>query len=185
MSKVQNYITQSLAAAGFAVINGSVAFELRPDIFASAQEAYRYFIGGAGDVVARFFPGSLTLEATIEGITDDVTIITKSADQLAERIGWITGRKVSNLTKAGEGKAKAAQMGTIAKVVPLQEVTRACGECYHHRGGVPCVKTGERVQAPNARRQCREFEPASNISDRRNGKELWPELLAEPTGDAA
>jgi len=39
MNKTWLYSTQSLAAAGFAIMSSVVAWRLRPDLWASAQEA--------------------------------------------------------------------------------------------------------------------------------------------------
>lgn len=91
MNKTQLYATQSLAACGFAVMASVAAFRLRPDLWASGQ-----------DCAFDFKPNSTRIEgtsrvmATIPGV-GIMPVLTRSTDQLAQRIEWVTGFKVEKI----------------------------------------------------------------------------------------
>ncbi|CQR43088.1 exported hypothetical protein [Thiomonas sp. CB3] len=87
------YIAQSLATTGFAVIASSIAFELRPDLYASWQSAMVTL--REPEVTP---PGCKRLIVELDG--HQTLVLARSTDHLAERIHWVTGRVVGAITEA-------------------------------------------------------------------------------------
>lgn len=90
MSKSHTYAAQSLAASGLAVMNWHIALELRPDLWAGAQDCRLTF------QAKHEFAGTHCLTATLEGY-GDVLVYARSLDLLESRIEWICGRRVLDL----------------------------------------------------------------------------------------
>lgn len=101
-TKTKQYAIQSLAACGFAVMRSTVAWQLRPDLWSSAQDC------GVGFAKVEI-EGTQRLNVTLAGI-GDVPVLTRSLDRLAERIEWITGYKVLKIEveQTGESAKKSA-----------------------------------------------------------------------------
>lgn len=92
MSKTLDYLAQSLAATGFAIVDSQWAYTLRPDLWSTGQEC-----------VMDFRPQKiLTLErtkrmiATIDG--RQIPLLARGTKDLVNRIEMLTGAKVENLT---------------------------------------------------------------------------------------
>ena len=86
-TKTQQYAIQSLASGGFAVMRSTVAWQLRPDLWSSAQECGIDFSGKVA------IEGVTRLNVTLDGV-GVVPVLTRSMGHLAERIQWVTGRMV-------------------------------------------------------------------------------------------
>jgi len=83
----EKYARQAIAASGLAILDPRIAFELRPDLWASAQDCRITFRR------AQKFEGTHRVTATIEDY-GDVLVCTRSLDALEQRIQWIAGRRV-------------------------------------------------------------------------------------------
>lgn len=83
-TKTQQYAIQSLAACGFAVMRSTVAWQLRPDLWSSAQEC------GIDFACKVILDGVTRVNVTLDGV-GVVPVLTRSIGHLAERIQWITG----------------------------------------------------------------------------------------------
>lgn len=83
----EKYARQAIAASGLTILDPRIAFELRPDLWASAQDCRITFRR------AQKFEGTHRVTATIEDY-GDVLVCTRSLDALKQRIQWIAGRRV-------------------------------------------------------------------------------------------
>lgn len=92
----KRYVAQCLAGSGFAVLDSRIAWQLRPDLWASGQDCA--MSGWAIDV-----PGTVRMSAEIAGY-GRVRILARSADNLAQRIEWIVGAKVEHLEAVSEAE---------------------------------------------------------------------------------
>ena len=125
-TKTQQYAIQSLAASGFAVMRSTVAWQLRPDLWGSAQEC-------GMDFGKAFVEGAKRLNVTLEGV-GSVQLLTRSTDLLAERIQWVTGIKVLKIEEEKpavpvqekqpltEGQKKAAERLQELKKLAAQDL---------------------------------------------------------------
>lgn len=89
-TKTKQYAHQCIAASGFAVMNSNFAWQLRPDLWASAQDC------GVGFNRNVTVEGAQRLTAKLHG-GGNVLVLTKSTDMLEKRIEWVTGQKVLEL----------------------------------------------------------------------------------------
>jgi hypothetical protein len=96
-TKTKQYVHQSLASSGFAVMSSVVAYRLRPDLWASGQECSFFKRGMLVENVER-------MTVTVEGL-GDVLVLTRSTDMLAKRFEWVTGFKVEKIATALEQSA--------------------------------------------------------------------------------
>lgn len=92
MNKPLIYALQCLAASGIAVMNSSIAWKLRPDLWASGQDCALGFnrlltIPGARRYVA----------ILMDGMVGEVIVLARSDDMLEKRLEWLTGHKVEKL----------------------------------------------------------------------------------------
>jgi hypothetical protein len=109
-SKVQRYVIEQLAAAGFAVLSARVAFKLRPDVWASAMNCggdfsealpkLRQYVGS--------LPGVSLFETQMESTPDWVMVATRSTNMLSQRIEWVTGESLNGLRPVTEVKPTVA-----------------------------------------------------------------------------
>lgn len=86
-SRSETFIRQNIAAAGVAVLDPRIAYELRPDLWASQQDCVMTFrrkqeVAGANRVIA-----------VVAGY-GPVLVAARSMDNLAQRLEWITGKQV-------------------------------------------------------------------------------------------
>lgn len=89
-TKTKQYAHQCLASAGFAIMAPTFAWQLRPDLWASAQDCGVSFASGitaegAKRLLARFADGT------------QAPILTRSMDMLEKRISWVAGQEVVGL----------------------------------------------------------------------------------------
>jgi len=126
MSKATDYVAQSLASAGFALVDGEFARTLRPDLWHDGIQA----AGDIGEAIRHNalmgLHGVLWGVATFEGSGRPVPVVTRSTDALATRIQWITGRKVLRLeqAEAPAARPKAAQPGAVTQDAAWVEAQR-------------------------------------------------------------
>lgn len=120
MSKAHTYVVQSLAHAGFALVDGEVAAILRPDLWHDG-------IQSTGDIAEAIRNNSLLGlrdvtwgVAGIEGIARPVPVVARNTDALATRIAWVTGRKVTSLEQ-GEPPVAKPRAPADAAVARSQE----------------------------------------------------------------
>lgn len=78
------YAHQCLAASGLAVMNWQIAWELRTDLWASAQDCRLTFSP------AQNIEGARRLVATFPTY-GEVQVYARSLDSLEQRVGWIVG----------------------------------------------------------------------------------------------
>lgn len=96
-----SFALQCLAASGIAIMDPRIAYELRPDMWASLQDcAITFRKKQKADRVLR-------MTATLEGF-GPVLVLARSLDQLAQRLEWVIGRPVLDL-KLAESEAPAAE----------------------------------------------------------------------------
>lgn len=189
-TKSKTYIHQSLAACGFAVLSASVAWKLRPDLWASAQDCGMDF--RSADV-----EGTQKVTAYLAGI-GPVSVLTRSLDLLDSRIEWVTGCFVEAINDAPSvTKAAHAVAPVVVKVADMRagkdygiataEGPRTCGECHNLTAGGTCKAAarcvldfvaGEYRPLPNAPRKCLGFTAKFEAMDGRSGRALWPEIAA-------
>ena len=111
-TKTKQYAIQSLAACGFAVMRSTVAWQLRPDIWSSAQECGMDF--SRIDV-----EGAQPISVTLAGI-GIVPVLARSLDRLAERIEWITGHQV---LKVEAGQTASPTNSSLQTIPEAQKAT--------------------------------------------------------------
>ena len=87
------YTHQCVAASGIAVMDSRIAYELRPDLWASDQDCFMTFRK------AQKVEGVQRLTVTFEGY-GHVLVVARSLDNLAKRLEWIVGRPVLALKPA-------------------------------------------------------------------------------------
>ena len=99
-SKVQRYIIEQLAGAGFAILDFQVAFKLRPDIWVVSFGARNDFIESQRrlDQYAEIV-GVEKLLVTFKDAPEPVRVIARSDDDLGRRILWLTGRRVLSIVE--------------------------------------------------------------------------------------
>jgi hypothetical protein len=117
-TKTKQYAHQCLAACGFAVMRSEVAWQLRPDLWGSAQECGVTF--GRVDI-----EGAQRMTATLAGI-GETPVLTRSTDRLAERIEWVTGIKVEKIeAEQSAGPVMCAQpFGGEAQRMAVDKLAR-------------------------------------------------------------
>lgn len=87
------YVHQCIASSGLAVMDSRIAWQLRPDMWASDQDCFMTFRK------AQNVEGVQRMTATFEGY-GPVLVLARSLDQLAQRLQWIVGRPVLELKPA-------------------------------------------------------------------------------------
>lgn len=87
-TKTHAYLSQSLAATGFALLDSQMAYLLRPDLWATGQDCAMDFRPEKILTIQRV----TRMTATIEGRR--IPVLVRSTVNLAERIEEITGCKV-------------------------------------------------------------------------------------------
>lgn len=89
----EKYARQAIAASGLVILDPRIAFELRPDLWASAQDCRITFRR------AQKFEGTHRVTATIDGY-GEVLVCARSLDALEQRIQWVAGRRVLSVKPA-------------------------------------------------------------------------------------
>jgi len=189
-NRIESYVHQSLAGAGFAVLDPSVAATLRPDLWGSGNggieaswefsRAENMLNGLQG--VRRFF-------IRLDGSTRDIPVVARSSEYLATRIEWTLGRAVLDLVEVAQKSApvaptvpqtKAASIDRFPDIVTA-EPGRTCSQCDHVSAAGSCIRakdTGLSFPPPNLKHRCLWFKPHWNSTDSRTGRQLWPEIVA-------
>lgn len=98
-SKVQRYLIEALAMTGFCVLNAGIAFQLRPDIWATRMNAGGDFSDAHRRLHERLLslPGVILFEIQLAGDDDWHLVATRSTSDLHARIEQITGLAVTGL----------------------------------------------------------------------------------------
>lgn len=191
MSKrIESYIHESLAGAGFALLDPVIAATLRPDLWgvgnggmeASWEFSHAKNMSGL-DGLRRF-------AVRIEGAAQDIPVVARSSDYLAMRIEWVVGRPVLDLFELTENRPAAVPQPTKARAesfsidrhpgVATAEPGRTCSSCDHLTAGHACRKakdTGMAYPPANMPHRCLSYVPLWNATDSRKGPQLWPELV--------
>lgn len=119
MNKSKLYATQALAACGFAVMASVVAYRLRPDLWASGQDC-AFDFKGSGLLI----DGAFRVMAIVDGV-GTFPVLTRSRDQLAQRIEWVTGFKVERIEDepAAQDAAPTNQV-TAAEIRAREQLAR-------------------------------------------------------------
>lgn len=189
--KGKTYAGACLAGSGFVILDAEIAMTLRPDLWWSGIEA-------AGDVsTARFrqvieaWPHLSRFSCRIDGADHNVVVLTRSSDQLAQRIEWIVGRPVHGLVAVPTGpntlpvapavpRTPNAFAGDLHVGVATANGPRTCSSCENFTAGHTCRAAKDSgIEQPLSRvpRRCIAYTPLWDYSDQLTGAKLWPELL--------
>lgn len=137
-SRSVSYARQCLAASGFAILDPRIAYELRPDLWASGQDCAITFSR------KQVLEGTQRIVATVEGV-GQVVVAARSLDNLAQRLEWIIGRKVSDIRPVvaeaapQEAPSLLRQEQAAKETYRLARVRKMAGEalpshdCQHRR----------------------------------------------------
>ena len=124
MNPVMDYIHQSLATAGFAIIDVEMAATLRPDIILNGVCA----ASDIGAIHARNalnnIPGLIRLRVKLAGQDRMMLVVTRSTDMLADRIQWITGGVVEVLEPEEAVPVPVSEESPIVADARKREVER-------------------------------------------------------------
>lgn len=123
--KAVQYIHEALTATGFAVVDGGVAYQLSPHIWPSSLACGLDW--SADRKVLRVIAGrrnAKLLQVMIDG-RGPVPLLTMSEDDLARRIEWIVGLRVTAICPLGEPEVAPApapaQAGAKVDEPPLHQ----------------------------------------------------------------
>lgn len=134
------YTHQCIAASGIAIMDAQIAFELRPDLWASPQDCRMTFrkvqsVAGVKRMSATFAGGGI----------GTVLVLARSLDNLAKRLEWIVGLPVVDLTSAEpemepvtrqdpmRREADAKEAERLAQVHKLAKEVPPGHDCQHRR----------------------------------------------------
>lgn len=90
----QRYAAQCMAGAGFAVMDSRIAWQLRPDLWATGEDCAM-----SGGWKTSEVSGTTRLQVNIAGY-GLVLVLARSTDNLAQRIEWIVGAKAQDIQEA-------------------------------------------------------------------------------------
>ncbi|RUP35577.1 MAG: hypothetical protein EKK45_00805 [Curvibacter sp.] len=189
MTRPLTFAQQALAHTGLVILSARFAIEQRPDLWADGLACAAEF----GQAMARNsfanLPG-IRFKAALDDQSTPVIVVARSADQLAARIEWLTGRKVISLeATVSPPQAVVAPPAPSAPPedrhhgVVTRESSVTCSDCSAFTAGHSCssaVQSGTEHPAANVPRRCLAFAPHWDAVDKRCGAERWPELVARP-----
>lgn len=112
-----SYAFDCIAASGFAVMSPAIAYELRPDLWACVADCARTL------TTRDKIPGTQRMTATFEGF-GSVLVVTRSLDNLAQRLQWVVGRTVIDLKPAEEEAPAAVRPNLLHKLASAKEADR-------------------------------------------------------------
>lgn len=188
------YAIESLAATGFAVLDGPIAATLRPDLWRGGMEARADLARAASKSTIGSLRGVHKFLARLDGRAELVPVIARSDVDLARRISLVVGMRCARVFResdlAGEPmempevdtprrSASRGPRGDLWAGVATKEPGRTCSECAHFTAGHSCRSadtSGIQNPAPNTIRRCAPFKPRWDAIDGRDGATLWPEL---------
>lgn len=97
--KVLNYIDDALTATGFAVVDTTIAFRMRRDLWATPFSCASDFSRDMSMMLAiGARRGAALYQCAVEGQAQRVPVLAVSLDMLAQRIAWITGLRLTAIT---------------------------------------------------------------------------------------
>lgn len=181
-----SYVAQSIGFTGLALLDWHVALRQRPDLFGSGVEASSVAAHGWRTRYRRP-PGMRTGRADMGDLVG-VEVWALSDRRLAERIEEVTGLTVHRLVldpvakptpapaRAGHDPAGDRHAGLVTK-----QPGRACQDCERFTAAHLCstsAASGIERPSPRALRRCVAFTPLWDSLDKRDGRALWPELVA-------
>lgn len=190
MNKFSEYVSQSMAATGFCVIDSVIAFKLRQDIWLDARQCSGDFAlarkrgfstpAGAAEYLLR-----------LDGVDHDLQVFSRNAHGLKERLEWIVGLSVAALVPQSDlqgvvmpldiqPKPATAQRGDVHAGLATKEGPRTCSECNWLSQTGRCLASDESgIEQPLQKepRRCRAFRPHFESLDAQTGAQLWPELF--------
>ena len=111
------YTHQCIAASGIAVMDARIAYELRPDLWASNQDCFMTFRK------AQNVEGVKRISATFAGGVP-VLVLARSLDNLAKRLEWIVGCPVQDLKPADAEASPAVRTDFNQREVNAKEAAR-------------------------------------------------------------
>lgn len=118
MNRAFEYAAQSLAHTGFAILDGQIAAELRPDCWHDTLTAR----GDVADTRSRTrlcaLPGVESFRVRLDGIDGPVAVLTRSRIRLAERIEIVTGRHCEMVDERPGAPTAWAKVQAKATQVP-------------------------------------------------------------------
>jgi len=112
-----SYAFDCIAASGFAVMSPAIAYELRPDLWACVADCARTL--ATKDKI----PGTQRMTAIFDGY-GPVLVVTRSLDNLAQRLQWVVGRAVFDLKPAEEEAPAAVRPNLLHKQANAKEADR-------------------------------------------------------------
>ena len=189
MRAVETYVHQSIAGSGFAVLDSAIAASLRPDLWGGGNaglEAAGQF--ARSQALLSGLPGVRKFIVRLVGDTRDIPVVARSSAHLAQRIEWVIGRDVLDLIEidvapAQPHRAVVRSTATIMDRFPAiktAEPGRSCSTCDNITAGHRCRKaeqSGYEYPAANIEHRCPSYEPSWDALDRRNGRQLWPDVV--------
>lgn len=113
----EKYARQAIAASGLVILDPRIAFELRPDLWASAQDCRLTFRR------TQKLEGTHRVTATLEDY-GDVLVCTRSLDALEQRIQWIAGRPVVGVKPAETEAAPPPAVAQLHRQAQSKEAER-------------------------------------------------------------
>ncbi len=116
-SRSTSFALQCLASSGVAIMDPRIAYELRPDMWASLQDCAITFRKQQKEDRVQH------MTATLEGL-GPVLVLTRSVDQLAQRLEWIVGRAVLDLKPAEPEAPATEQPNLLHKAANAKEAER-------------------------------------------------------------
>ena len=138
MFKANNYAHQCLASSGLAVMDSRIAWQLRPDLWSTGHDcACDRWTTTTADGATRY-------TVHMDGL-GAVHVLARSRDQLEQRLEWITGRNVTDvspfqekpvLESSNNGQAFAAQMRETERLDKLRTLAAQelpTHECHTRR----------------------------------------------------
>ena len=188
-SKAQTYIVDALAASGLAVVHHEAAAIVRPGYWLDGIEARGDLASSSTRVFIGSMPGVRQFVAELPGISGEVPVLARSADQLATRIEWVTGLACTKLRTK-----ESARVQDAGPVVPRKAPTdsndrhagvvtaeqgRTCSSCDRLTVAGLCsvpAESGLSNPAQRSVRRCLGYTPIWGADDVRAGRQLWPEL---------
>jgi len=108
--RIATYIRSTLLPAGFSIIDGDLAHRLSAGLWPSVNNAMTDFVDKAA-IISRFGGGCHVFTARCEGRS--VILVTRSVENLAERIALVTGLVVDAIAPYESEATKAITSSAV------------------------------------------------------------------------